>query len=109
MSVRPEVVIVLLGMAAVTIGPRILPFLVLSRIQLPEPIIRWLRYVPAAALGALLAQDLFTSGGQLHVTLREPRWYGALVALAVGLRTRNLMATVVAGVAATALLRWGLS
>ena len=44
----------ILGMAAVTYGPRLLPFLFFSRTHLPRPVEAFLKCIPAAAIGALI-------------------------------------------------------
>ncbi len=95
----------LLGMAAVTYLPRMLPLTVLSRTKLPPLLARWLTYIPPAVLAALLAQELLVTDHRL--ALPPANWYpvAAAPAFAVALRTRSLLWTVVAGMAAIVLLR----
>ncbi|SHE12020.1 Predicted membrane protein [Chlamydia abortus] len=94
----------LLGASAVTLLPRVLPLVVLSRIQLPEWGLRWLQHIPIAVMSALLAQELLVSGGSL-----APSWIGLLAALpafAVAYFTRSLLGTVVTGIIAVMLIRY---
>jgi branched-subunit amino acid transport protein len=49
-----KVLLVILGMALVTYIPRLLPALVLDRIEFPGWFRKWLKSIPYAALGALI-------------------------------------------------------
>ena len=49
-----NIFLLILGMAAVTYIPRLLPFLVLSNQQIPERLNAFLKCIPAAAIGALI-------------------------------------------------------
>ena len=44
----------ILGMAAVTYGPRLLPFLFFSNTPIPERVDAFLKCIPVAAIGALI-------------------------------------------------------
>ncbi|UCV22888.1 AzlD domain-containing protein [Ferribacterium limneticum] len=59
-----------------------------------------LRYVPPAILGALIAPEIFMVGGSLSSTPDNPRLWAALVALLVARLTRNVLATIAAGMVA---------
>lgn len=59
-----------------------------------------LRYVPPAVLGALIAPELFPTGFSLADSPDNPRLWAALVALAVAWATRNVLATIGAGMVA---------
>lgn len=62
-----------------------------------------LRYVPPAVLGALIAPEIFPGGLASDLAGGFPRLWAALVALAVAWRTRNVLATIAAGMLAL----WG--
>jgi len=72
---------------------------------MPPLLLRWLEFIPAAVLSALLAQGLLLDGGQLSLPPDNPALLAAIPAFAVAIWTRSLMGTVVAGIAAMALLR----
>ena len=91
MEIRPEFLGLVLACALVTAVPRVLPLLVLSRLQLPQWLLDWLRYVPVAVLASLLSLEL-TSVGPAGLA-------AAAIALAVAAATRSLLGTVLAGVA----------
>ncbi len=105
MSVRTEVLLLFLGMALVTYLPRMLPIVLLSRFRMPPLLQKWLEFIPAAVLSALLAQGLLLDGGKLALPPDNLALLAAIPAFAVAIRTRSLMSTVVAGIAAMALLR----
>ena len=106
MTVRPQVLLLFLGMALVTYVPRMLPIVILSRFKLPPLLLRWLEFIPAAVLSALLAQGLLLDGRTLALPPANPALLAALPAFAVAVWTRSLMGTVVVGIAAMALLRF---
>ncbi len=105
-----EMIILILLMSVVTYLPRALPVLLLSRRQLPEPVVRWLSYVPVAVLAALLAPALFVSQGALTLDLASnPAFWVSIPVFGVAIITRNLFATVLTGMALIALVRYFLS
>lgn len=91
MEIRPEILALVLACALVTALPRVLPLVVLSRLQLPRLVTEWLRYVPLAVLQALLVIELLGAGIEGIVAIAA--------AFAVALWTRSLLGTVIAGVA----------
>ncbi len=105
MEVRLPVLLVILGAAAVTVLPRVLPLALLSRFNLPPWSIRWLGYVPIAVLAALLAQSVLLVDGRIAFSADNLSLIAVLPALILALRTRSLIWTVVGGVVAMALLR----
>ena len=90
MDIRPEFLGLVLACALVTALPRVLPLVVLSRFQLPAWLLDWLRFVPIAILGSLLALEISPAAAPLA---------GVATALAVAALTRSILGTVLAGVA----------
>lgn len=105
MDVRMPVLLVIVGAAVVTLVPRVVPLVLLSRITLPEGVVRWLGYVPVAVLAALLAQSVALPGGQLALPPQNLEILAIIPAVLVAVRTRSLIGTVLAGVVSMALLR----
>lgn len=105
MEVRSEILILIVLSGLVTLLPRVLPLMVLSRFQLPELVASWLKHVPVAVMAALIGQSLFLPEGKLPAGFTV-EMAAALFALWVAVRTRSLLGTVIAGVACTMLLRW---
>ena len=60
MEVSWTILIIIIGCALVTFVPRVLPLMILSQLELPTWLIRWLKNVPVAVMAALLAQELLS-------------------------------------------------
>ena len=108
MTLRWEVLALILACLAVTIVPRVLPMLTVNRLRLPRGVVAWLSYVPAAVISALFFREiLVTAAGDLRGPL-DPHFLAGWATLALAFLTRNIIATVIAGAALFALLKWAL-
>lgn len=96
MEVRWEVLLIIIGGTIVTFLPRVVPLVVLSKINLPEWAMRWLHYIPVAILASLLAQELLPLGEQ--ASWQPSRLIAAAVSVTVAWLTKSLVFTVAAGV-----------
>lgn len=56
-----NVIFIVLGMAAVTYGPRLLPFLILTHKKIPRRVNAFLTCIPVAAIGALIIPGVFSA------------------------------------------------
>ncbi len=77
-----------------------------GRYRPPSWFVRWLPFVPIAALTALVAPDLLLVAGQLELGTSNPRFWAGLVAIAVAARWRNTLLTIASGFVALWLLTW---
>ena len=89
--------ILIAGLAATSIGTRGAFILFLARLPIPAAVQRGLRFVPAAVFAALVVPDIAFAGGVLSLGIDNPKLVAALVAGPVAWRTRNTLATIVAG------------
>lgn len=105
MEIRAEVLLIVLGSALVTLVPRVLPLVVLSRLDLPGWMKAWLAYVPVSILAALLASELFLQGSRLAPLAGNLSLAAIIPAIALAWAYRSIIGSVLAGVAAMALLR----
>ncbi|OLQ46826.1 branched-chain amino acid transporter AzlD [Bacillus licheniformis] len=79
--------------------PRIIPFLVVRNITLPESVLKWLSYVPVCVLTALVVKDCMLQS-QDFLGLNWP------VAITLDrVKTKSLSITVISGVLLMAGLR----
>lgn len=93
--------LIFLGMAAVTYLTRYMMIAALGR-EMPSLVQRWLRYVPAAVLAALVAPAALAPQG--HLQLGTNAWATA-IGLLVAWRTRNVLWTILSGMLVFWLLR----
>ncbi len=105
MEVRQTVVLAILGAALVTVIPRVVPLILLSRVTLSDTVVRWLSYVPFAVLAALLGQSVMLNEGRIELPPHNLAPLALLPTLVVAILTRSLIGAVLAGVIAMALLR----
>lgn len=91
-------VILLAGL--VTYATRLSFILLLDRIQVPDWFRRVLRFVPVAVLSAIVLPELTSPDGSLSLTWRNPQMAAGAVAILVAWRTKNMLLTILAGMAA---------
>lgn len=94
------------GMMLVTFGIRYSMFVVAGRYEFPTGVVNALRFVPPAVLTAIIVPAvLIPTGESIDISLSNAYLVGALAAMAVSWFTRNLLLTIVIGMAAF----WGWS
>ncbi|WP_408956444.1 AzlD domain-containing protein [Natroniella sp. ANB-PHB2] len=82
-----------LAMAVVTYLPRALPMALLKELDLPPFLNRFLKFIPYAALGALIFPGiLYSTGSSLSAIL------GGLVAVILALVAPHLLLVVIGGI-----------
>lgn len=64
-----------------------------------------LHYVPAAVLAAIVLPGFAMPAGTLDLSFHNPRLFAGIIAALVAWRTRNVLATIVAGMASIWLLQ----
>jgi branched-subunit amino acid transport protein len=83
-----------------TFGTRLSFIFLLDRIQMPDWFRRSLRFVPAAVLSAIILPELTSPKGTLFLSWRNPQLLAGAVAILVAWKTRNVLLTILAGMAA---------
>jgi len=95
------------GMALVTFVIRYSMFAVAGRIEFPTRLVNKLRYVPPAVLTAIIVPAvLIPTGNGLHLSYTNAYLVGAIVAFGVGWFSKNLLLTIVVGMAAFLSWQW---
>jgi branched-subunit amino acid transport protein len=97
--------IIMVVLGTLTFLTRFSFILLLEKINLPRPLQRTLRFVPIAVLSAIIAPELLFTNGSFITTLANPRLLAGLVATLVAFRTRNVLVTIAAGMAAFWILK----
>jgi branched-subunit amino acid transport protein len=105
MSVNFSIILVIFGCALVTAIPRIIPFLVVRNIALPEPVLKWLSFVPICILTALVVENFII---QTNDSLKVDWSVIAVLipTLLIAIKTKSLSITVISGVVLMAALRF---
>lgn len=102
---RSDIVLIILGMAAVTFLTRFGAQLVFRGAGIPSWLHRWLKHVPIGILTALIVPSLVLPRGSLDLTWHNPYLLAGFVAAFAAWRFRNVPLTMGVGMATILLLR----
>jgi branched-subunit amino acid transport protein len=102
---RPQLVLLMVGMGLATYLTRAPCFLAFARRALPAWVERWLRHVPVALLATLLVPTLLMPDGALGSAATLPYLLGTAATVLTLSCTKNVIVVVAAGVATVALCR----
>jgi branched-subunit amino acid transport protein len=89
----------ILAIGVATYGIRLSFVTFFSKKEVPDLMLRMLRFVPMAVLSAIIWPQLFISGGSIDLSLGNPRWIAGILAGVVAWRTRNVLLTIGIGMA----------
>lgn len=104
MTTTLSMIVLILGCAVVTWLPRIIPFILVRNIELPDVVLRFLQYIPICILSALVFQALLNTEGNF-VTLHWENTLAFVPTLFVAIWTKSLSKTVIVGVVTVAIIR----
>lgn len=99
------VVAVIIGMGLANFTIRFLPIAILSRFNLPEPVTRWLSFVPVSVMGALVASEVLRPGGAWTAPASNPGVYAAILTAGVFHLSRSFLGATLAGIVSFIALR----
>ncbi len=99
-------VLLVLGMMAVTFAVRYPVLVLVGRIRLPPSVLGALKFIPPAVLTAIIVPAVLVPEGQLAITYTNAYLVAGIVAGLLAWRTRNLLATIVVGMAVFLAWRW---
>ncbi|MGG2084627.1 AzlD domain-containing protein [Lysinibacillus pakistanensis] len=106
MTTTAYMVWLIIGCALVTWLPRVIPFIFVRNVKLPEIILKWLSFIPVCILSALVIENLLDTDSGKVVTLNWPVFLTFVPTLIIALLTKSLSITVVAGVIIMAAVRY---
>lgn len=98
--------LIVIGIALGAFLPRFILLPLLGRVEIPNIVLRTLRYVPPAALAAILLPALLVHEGQIDLGAAEEQLWAALFAAVIAWRTQNVLYTVLGGMVVLWLLTW---
>jgi branched-subunit amino acid transport protein len=96
---------VIAGMALANFVLRFMPIAIVSRIDLPAPLLRWFSFIPASVMGALVALEVLRPGGAWTDPISSPYAWATLPTAIVYLRTRSFLGATLTGMASFVALR----
>lgn len=99
MTTEREIWIVIAGMAATNFLLRFTPMALVSKSRVPEPVQRWLSYVPVSVMASLVATEVLRPQGTWLITLRNPYLLAAAPTALVFVKTRSFLGATLAGMA----------
>lgn len=102
---RPEIAVIILGMAAVTFLTRFGAQAVFRRTGIPPWFNRWFRHVPTGILTALIVPSLVLPQGRLDLTYHNPYLLAGIAAALAAHYARSVPLTMGVGLATIVLLR----
>ena len=105
---HPDMVVAVIGLAAVSALTRSFFFLSDRTWRLPPLVERGMRYAPLAALAAVVAPDVLLTQGHWDPTWRDARWYAAAAAAGYAAWRRDMLGTIAVGMAVLLPLKLGL-
>lgn len=97
--------LLIIAMCLVTYLPRMIPATFLSRREIPDLFIKFLSYIPAAVLSALLLPAVIVTDGKINIGMSNTMLLSSLIALPVAYKTKNMFLTVILGMIAFVLLK----
>ena len=89
----------MLAVGLVTFATRLSFILLFGRFSVPPGLQRALRFVPPAALTAIILPELLAPGGTVNISLNNVRLLAGLVAIIVAWRSKNIFLTILIGMA----------
>jgi branched-subunit amino acid transport protein len=98
--------LVILGMVIVTYSVRLSVMAFLGSASLPESVSRALRYVPPAALAAIVFPALFMPDGGLDVSMGNMRLLAGLAAALVAWLSKSALLAIGVGMVLLWVLNW---
>ena len=94
------------GMFLVTFGVRYGVLALVSKVTLPPAVLEALKFIPPAVLTAIIAPAVLQPQGQLDMRLSNAYLVAAVAAALISWRTKNLLLTIVLGMAIFLGWRW---
>ncbi|OKY78772.1 MAG: Branched-chain amino acid transport protein [Candidatus Methanohalarchaeum thermophilum] len=98
-----DIIAIIIGMSLVTYIPRMIPLVVISKIDLPNYLESWLNNIPIAILTALLTLNMVVYG-QNSYNLNNKMILAALPTILVAIKTESLIKTVLTGIISMAII-----
>lgn len=101
----PYLLAVVAGLTVTTVATRTSFFMLPARFELPPRIERALRYAPACALTAIIAQGVFAKNHHPDISIGNDHMWALAAAWLVATRTKNMLVIMSVGMTVFTVLR----
>jgi branched-subunit amino acid transport protein len=98
--------IVILACAVITFLIRVSFIAIFGKQEMPAWLQKSLKYVPPSVLSVIACQSILFQGNQLDVSFSNTRLMAGLLAALVAWWTKNILITIIAGMAALILIEF---
>ncbi|MCD8793433.1 AzlD domain-containing protein [Staphylococcus gallinarum] len=107
MTISLHMLIIILLCGLVTWLTRVIPFILITKIQLSEKVVKWLSFIPITLFTALIIDGVIEQhDNELGYTLYFPFIITMVPTILIAVITRSLTFTIIGGILIMALLRW---
>ena len=89
----------------VTLLSRILPFILLKKVNLPQPLVEYLSFVPVVIMSALWVSNLFVQPLGHLPSINWNNLFASLPTILAAILTKNLLIIVIVGVLSLAFIQ----
>ncbi|CCE57867.1 TPA: AzlD domain-containing protein [Staphylococcus argenteus] len=107
MTTNMNMLILILLCGIVTLLIRIIPFIMISKVQLPDVVVRWLSFIPITLFTALVIDSIIQQTSHSDgYTLNIPYIIALIPTVVLSIITRSLTITIISGIIIMAALRF---
>ncbi|HHS2938983.1 TPA: AzlD domain-containing protein [Staphylococcus argenteus] len=107
MTTNMNMLILILLCGIVTLLIRIIPFIMISKVQLPDVVVRWLSFIPITLFTALVIDRIIQQTPHSDgYTLNIPYIIALIPTAVLSIITRSLTITIISGIIIMAALRF---
>lgn len=99
------ILLIILGCAVVTVIPRIVPFIVVRNMKLPEKVTKWLSFIPICIFTALIIDSIILEN-ETFISIDWRVLLAIVPTLLIAIVTKNLSVTVIVGIVCMAAIRY---
>lgn len=97
MKLSLNYIYLIVGMGVVTYFPRLLPATILSQREIPDILVRFLRYVPVAVLSALFLPGVLMVENKIILSTSNPLFVATLFTFPLAYWKKSMFLTVLVG------------
>lgn len=96
--------LMIMGVALVSLLPKMLPVALFSRFEMPAWLEKWLSFVAPAVLGALTAVSILAPAGKIDLGVNNLYIWAFIPTLIAGWKWKSILVTLLVGMLSMALL-----